>query len=478
VWFSVIILVFVWYNLPIRKNASLGRVVSMDDFRRLVLSTSCTSAIRVILDRIENNDNYTNAVVEVRDREDIFKDALRIDESSKKGALLCTPVIVKDNIAVKGMKNAAGSLFLERMVPVDTVDAKVIKQIKRAGGIIVAKANMDEFALDYHSLSTRGGQTRNFFDHTRYPGGSSGGCAVSVASGFSALAVGTDTGGSVRIPASFAGLVGIRPATGLVSTDRVVPLSHSRDVVGFMGNSVFDVATILGVSTNRDYKACLRRREKKRARLHVLAFMFPEKNSEQGVVFEKTLKRLASDPRVELVHVGQESALNKQFKSLLKQKSSSSYEFHHDIDRYFANLTDLVSIFTGTDCSRVTRKQCNEILHKIQKKMNFAASKKDFSKEQLEKALLREHADAFIYPTFTKLPTKIKQGKQEFCGNNRIAPVVGWPALTLPAGVSEKQKLPQGLEILSKTECRLFGISALVENILNDTLRLSVQATA
>jgi len=99
--------------------------------------------------------------------------------------------------------------------------------------MVLGHANMDEFALGFRSLSSRGGQTLNGYDPTRFPGGSSGGTAVALAMGLSVIGVGTDTGGSVRIPASFGGLVGLRPSKGLIPIDKVVPLSHSRDTGEF-----------------------------------------------------------------------------------------------------------------------------------------------------------------------------------------------------------------------------------------------------
>jgi amidase len=159
------------------------------------------------------------------------------------------PVVLKDNIDTADMPTTAGSVMLEGSMPPD--DAFLVKRLRAAGAVIMAKANMSEFAsgLAYSSL---GGQMRNPHDLTRSPLGSSGGPAIAVASAFTIIGVGTDTGGSIRNPASTTGIVGLKPTHGLVSRDGIIPLALSFDTAGPFARSVYDTAVTLGVMSAID----------------------------------------------------------------------------------------------------------------------------------------------------------------------------------------------------------------------------------
>jgi amidase len=227
------------------------------------------------------------------------------------GPLHGVPVVVKDVFETAGVATAFGSAAFDGYVP--TVDATVVARLKRAGAIVIGKTAMPDFAASWHGHSSRSGITRNPYDLSRDPGGSSGGTAVAVAAGLAVAGIGTDTGGSIRVPASFCGLVGLRPTPGLISRAGAMPLVSEQDSPGPMTRTVTDAALLLDVLAGRDpgdpltasdsgarrplsYTAALARGALSSARLGVLRFAFTQRSdpreAEVDAVFEAALADL------------------------------------------------------------------------------------------------------------------------------------------------------------------------------------------
>lgn len=171
-------------------------------------------------------------------------------DSGPRGPLHGIPVVLKDNIGTADMQTTAGSLALKGFIPAE--DAFQARKLREAGAVIIGKANLFEFALGWGTVSSLGGQTLNPYDLGRDPSGSSGGTAVAVTANFAAAGLGTDTCGSIRLPAAHNDLYGLRPTRGLSSRAGVIPFSTTMDAVGPMARSVVDLAIMLDATVGRD----------------------------------------------------------------------------------------------------------------------------------------------------------------------------------------------------------------------------------
>ena len=217
---------------------------------------TCRQLVTGYLDRIEAYDHdgpALNAVLTLNPR--ALETAAEMDtryalDPSDVEPLHCIPLVLKDNFDTADLPTTGGSMTLAESVPLD--DAFVVERLRAAGALVLAKVNLTELARGGTTVSSLGGQTKNPYDLSRTPGGSSGGTGAAIAANFAAIGTGSDTGQSIRSPASAQSLVGLRPTRGLVSRDGVIPLSTTQDAAGPIARTVEDAARMLDAIAGYD----------------------------------------------------------------------------------------------------------------------------------------------------------------------------------------------------------------------------------
>ena len=208
------------------------------------------SILRSALAAIEARDASLNAFITV-DADGALERARALDKrQGTPGPLHGVPIAIKDTICVRGMRATAGSKILGNWAPPYTATA--VDRLEAAGAVVIGKTNCDEFAMGSSTEHSAFGPTRNPWDTSRIPGGSSGGSAVAVAAGFTPVALGTDTGGSVRQPAALCGVVGMKPTYGRVSRYGLIAFASSLDQIGPFATSVQDAALVQDVMAGAD----------------------------------------------------------------------------------------------------------------------------------------------------------------------------------------------------------------------------------
>ena len=222
-------------------------MATINELKERIHAGSSEEIVAEYLERI--GSSKLNAFITVAKEHALLR-AKEIDSGGHEGSLAGIPVAIKDNISTKGILTTCASKILSGYVP--PYDAHVIERLKEAGAVIIGKTNMDEFAMGTSTETSFYGATKNPWDLERVPGGSSGGSAAAVAGGEVPLALGSDTGGSVRCPASFCGAVGLKPTYGVISRYGLISYANSLEQIGPFASTVRDVAVLFDVIAGYD----------------------------------------------------------------------------------------------------------------------------------------------------------------------------------------------------------------------------------
>jgi aspartyl-tRNA(Asn)/glutamyl-tRNA(Gln) amidotransferase subunit A len=422
--------------------------------------------------RIAALDPELNAFITVigeRARREARRAEKEIVRGGWKGPLHGVPISLKDNICTGGIRTTAGSKILTDFVP--KTDSEIARRLDRAGAILVGKANLHEFAYGITSDNPHFGPVRNPWDSGRIPGGSSGGSAAGVVSRMCFASIGTDTGGSIRIPSALCGVVGLKPTFGLVSVEGVVPLAPSLDHAGPLARRVGDACIMLEVIAGEYPKGVARPDHRRLARMHVKEvrlgwpahYFFDRVDPELRQAIEKAAAVFRSlGARIEEVPMaGLSSALLPATNDIALAEAAN----YHMAQGYFPDRAEDY----GTD-----------VRHRLEAGVKITAvdylrglSRKPDAVREFETAFTR--VDAIIAPATPVAAPPIGQQHVQIKGEsetirsalvrmNRPANFTGHPAISVPCG-STRAGLPMGMQLIGPYwgEARLLSIAAAYE---------------
>ncbi|MDB5999034.1 MAG: putative indoleacetamide hydrolase [Rhizobacter sp.] len=406
-------------------------------------------------------------------------DAARVTPGTRP--LHGVPLLLKDNIDVAGVPSTAGSRAMSALVP--QRDASVAQRLRDAGALVLGKANMHEFAYGITSNNAPYGAARNPYDTTRIPGGSSGGTAAAVAARAAPAGIGTDTGGSVRIPAALCGLVGFRPSTGRWPADGVVPISATLDTPGPMARSVADCVLLDGVVTGG--ATHLAAAELKGLRLGVpREYYWSPLEASLSAVAEDVLKRLEAAGVVlvpcEVKDVG--PLTNNGTFPIALYETLPGLQAHHDRHGWPFDAAALTAQIDSPDVRGVF----DSLLGANAMPESAYRHSMDTVRPQLQAALAECFASqriaALIFPTTPRTAAPIGEDTTvDLCGeqvptfptfirNTGPGALAGLPGISLPVGLTP-QGLPVGMELdgPAGSDTRLLAIALALEAVLPRT---------
>lgn len=489
-YFTFILISFLFFCSSV--NASKAPVditkMSIEELQEALSKRIISSELLVNLyiERINEYDGQFNSIREINP--EAINEAKKLDEERKsgnvRGPLHGIPILVKTNIDVKGMATTAGTKTLSDNYPIE--NSFVVQKLIDAGAIILGSTNMSELAFSASNSYSSYGYVRNVFNTEMTSYGSSGGSAVAVGAAFAAASLGTDTNSSVRVPASGAGIVGIRPTLGLVSRDGVIPYDVERDTVGVMSRTVKDNALILSVISGEDESD----KYTKGSIGYDYSSLYNDDNLEGvtiGVIvpFAKGVEN--GIPPNSLTDPGIYSLVEASIKKLKDTGANIVYidEFLTYSNYLIANNTQagitmcdgFNEYIKGTNGTIRSFEQLAASSGHVQNLSGYVSgcnggyASKD--KRDAKKAIFREdvdeifelnNLDVILYPSVKNLVFGYKSSKVISPGSS-LGSVIGYPSITVPMGFYEGQAY--GIEFLSKAyeEDKIYDVALAFEKV-------------
>ena len=427
--------------------------------------------------KIEENDDSINAYV-TRSFESLEKQAKKIDDDIKNGIdislLSAIPAAIKDNILVEGIKATASSKILKDYVA--PYDATVIKKLKKEGVLFLGKTNMDEFAMGSSTENSGFFTTKNPNDLERVPGGSSGGSAASVAADECVFALGSDTGGSIRQPASFCGVVGLKPTYGAVSRYGVMAMASSLDQIGSLTKSVDDARIVFDAICGKDKKdatSVMYPKKLQEKRLKDMIIGVPKEYFVEGMDKETENKVKAAIKKMEDAgaKIEEVSLPNTKYALsayyIIMPAEVSSNMARYDGIKYGSSTMnknhtdDLLSIYLNSRADGFGKEVQRRIMlgtYVLSAGYYDAYYKKA---RQIRTKIIDDFKDIFkkvdIIATPTTPTTAFKFGEKTedplsmYLEDILTVPInlAGLPAISIPCGISEKNNMPIGLQFIA-----------------------------
>ncbi|MGI8496247.1 MAG: amidase [Gemmatimonadaceae bacterium] len=436
------------------------------------------------IDELDRRGPSLSHVLELNPDALAIADALDAERKAKgvRGAMHGIPVLIKDNLATADkMMTTAGSLALVgATVP---RDAFVVQRLRAAGAVIMAKTNLSEWAnfRSTHSSSgwsARGGQGKNPYALDRTPSGSSSGSGGAIAASYAAVAIGTETDGSITSPAAACSLVGLKPTVGLVSRAGIVPIAHSQDTAGPMARTVTDAAILLGAITGVDARDLATTPSKGKSRSDYTSFLDAKGLSGARIGVART-RYMGYSPATDKLVVQALDVMKQQGATIVDPANIATagkfddsefevllYEFKADLNAYLADLGPSAPVRSLRDIIAFNEKTRakempyfgQEIMEMAEKKgpLTSAAYRKALAKDQLlsrtkgiDATMDKQRLDAIVAPTQgPPMLIDLVNGDPSSASSTTPAAVAGYPSITVPAGYVDG--LPVGISFFGR----------------------------
>ncbi|QXJ36009.1 Asp-tRNA(Asn)/Glu-tRNA(Gln) amidotransferase subunit GatA [Saccharolobus shibatae] len=435
-------------------------------------------------EKIGKYDKYTNAFITIRSKEEVLRE---VKENINKGGKLAGILIaIKDNISTKGIRTTCASKMLEDYIP--PYDATVIEKLKKEGAVIVGKTNMDEFAMGSTTETSYFGPTRNPWNLERTPGGSSGGSGAALAAGYVELALGSDTGGSIRAPAAYNATFGLKPSYGTVSRFGLVAYANSLEQIGPMARNAEDLALLFSIIAGPDDKDAttidlslnfeFKEKNVKNVRIGILSDILEMSEKPVSGMIKDVIDKLSSEGAlIEDTKLGNaEYALPAYYIIAMSEASSNLARYdgvRYGYSKYMeGNWREVYAKNRGEAFGIEVKRRI--LLGSFILSAGYyeefylkALKVRNLIKKSLDE--LFKKYDILVSPTMPILPPKIGEVINDPVRmyamdlNTVIANLAAIPALSLPAGFYND--LPIGLQLMGKylSDIYLINISSYIE---------------
>ena len=447
-------------------------------------------------ERIEENKEL-NAYITLN-KEEAIKQAEALEDKEVDNILFGLPIAVKDNIVTKDLKTTCASHMLDNFTPI--YDATVVEKIKSKNMIIIGKTNMDEFAMGSTSRTSYFGSPRNPWNKNRISGGSSGGSATTIAARDLLFALGSDTGGSIRQPASYTGIVGMKPTYGRISRYGLIAFASSLDQIGPMTKNVYENAVLLNALVGKDERDLTSARKDEEDFTRLIGkdvkglkiavpkfFMSDIVNEEIRVKIEEVIEMLKSQgATVDYVDVKYLDNAVTLYQIIAMGEASSNLARFDGI-RYGhskENPKDIESLYLETRAEGFGEEVKRRIMvgsyllsgENAKTYYNKALSIRDDMKKEFSKVF--ENYDLIIGPTTTTtaydLTESMDDPRKTFMDDVLVIPVnmAGLPGLNIPVGF-DKENMPIGMHIIGNAfdEAKIYHLASFIEKELNLDLK-------
>jgi amidase len=438
------------------------------------------------LSRIASHNPKLNAIQAVN--MDAIRTARALDDERRhqgpRSVLHGIPIIIKDNYETQELPTTVGSVCFKNYNP--GRDAHMVTLLKNAGAVLLAKSNMHEFAFGITSVGSSFGHVRNPYNLSRNPGGSSGGTAAAVAANLAVFGMGSDTAGSLRIPASHNCLVALRGTQGLSSRRGIVPLSHTQDIGGPLARTVKDLAMALSLTVGYDpkdaqtaesygkssfeYAANLETVSKARIGILVDYMVLDPEDEAVAAVVRSALETMAEEANWEVLDI----ASPEVNANLAARPKNGHYvlihEFPSDFNQYVNNnpTLDIKDLNEVIRSGKTHPEVAMSAFLKVSKTETYHAElvNRQVLREALLNIMAADQLDALAYPTIRRVAAPVAADQEG--SNARLSSNTGLPAITVPAGFTFNA-LPVGLELLGApwSEQHLLNLAHTVETHLN-----------